>query len=145
MKYLLVLLVLSSTSFSYGASFKLKPGLWKLETDLHSREGKKSIQDSLPQKEEEEDNALTEMCVTEEESKLASSLVQQGECRFENITETKDELSGDITCTQNRTGKARWKKISEEEFIMTMETTSDSQPVKLTQRGRFVSKDCVKS
>lgn len=142
MKYFLILLLFAS--YSYGASFKLKPGLWKLETEVHAQEGEKSVQGTLPQQQEEA-SASTEMCVTEEESQLASSLVQEGECRFENIKQSQDELSGDIICTKNRTGKARWKRISDEEFIMTMETQGDSLPVKLTQRGRFIAKDCLKS
>ncbi|MFA5584117.1 MAG: DUF3617 family protein, partial [Bacteriovoracaceae bacterium] len=126
-------------------SFELKPGLWKLETEIETPQGTKSVQESLPAQKEEGPHSLTEMCVTEEESKLETSLVKDGECKFINITQSKDELSGDIACTQKRTGKARWKKISDDEFIMTMETQSNTGPVKLTQRGHFIDKNCTKS
>lgn len=140
MKYLLCLLLFSF--HATAATFELKPGLWKLETDVQTLEGEKSIKESLQQRQED---TLSEMCVTQEESQIEKSLVKEGECKFINITQNREELSGDIICTKNRTGKARWKKISEEEFIMTMETTGDSQPVRLTQRGKFMNKECAKS
>lgn len=141
MKYFLTFILFSSSAIA--ANFELKPGLWKLETNLEVTGGEKSIQGSAPQR--QEDDSITEMCVTQEESQIEKSLVKDGECKFINITQSRDELSGDITCTKNRTGKARWKKVSEDEFIMTMETSGDAQPVRLTQKGRFIRKDCAKS
>lgn len=143
MKYFFICLLF--ISHSYGASFELKPGLWKLETEIETPQGTQSVQESVPVQKEEEPSSLTEMCVTEEESKLETSLVKDGECKFINITQSKDELTGDITCTKKRTGKARWKRISDDEFIMTMETQSTSGPIKLTQRGHFIDKNCTKS
>lgn len=139
MKHFIFFISFFFITHSYGASFKLKPGLWKLETEIQTSE------ETLSMQKEEEPNSLTEMCVTEEESNIENSLVQEGECQFKNITQNRDELTGDITCSQNRTGKARWKRISDDEFIMTMETHSISGPIKLTQRGHFISKNCQKS